>query len=161
VSADVETLIRALASTPAWLTKLSRGADDDALAIRPSANEWSATEIVAHLRANADTWGSIIQRMVEEDDPTIRYVSPRAVMRKPGYADRGFKEALELFVASRRKLVSNLKALPPEGWSRGAAFTGTTKRHQTVLDYAQRIADHEAAHIGQFEALFSAAQRQR
>jgi hypothetical protein len=37
-------------------------------------------------------------------------------------------------------------------WSRGATFTATTLgREATVLDYAKRIADHEARHLGQLQ----------
>ena len=153
---DIAAAIRALTFTPARLTKLSRGADESALAARPSADEWSATEIVNHLRANADVWGSSIHRMLDEDHPTLRYASPRGALRKPEYADPPFAEALKLFVAGRRRLVATLRGLPPSGWSRGATFTGTTQRSQTVLTYAQRIAAHEADHIVQFEALFNA-----
>jgi DinB family protein len=149
------TVISALALTPDRLRRLSRGADDDALATRPSAKEWSATEIVAHLRANADVWGSSIQRMLDEDHPTIRYVSPRGVMKRPEYSGRAFTESLKLFVAGRRKLVDTLKALPPEGWSREATFTGTTRRAGTVMSYAEQIAGHEGVHLLQFEALFN------
>lgn len=154
MKADAEAALHALAATPARLMELSRGVDEKALAARPDPNEWSATEIVSHLRANADVWGATIQRMIDQDNPTIRYVSPRGVMKKPDYAERPFKEGLELFVNERKKLVTTLRALPLAGWSRGATFTATTRRHGTVLSYAQQMAAHEAAHLVQFEALF-------
>ena len=100
---EAKAMLRDLASTPARLRELSRRLDDAALAVRPSADEWSANEIIAHLRANADVWGSSIQRMIDEDHPTIRYFSPRGVMRKPEYTDRSFTEAFELFEAARRR----------------------------------------------------------
>lgn len=151
-SSDTEVVLNDLASTPVRLKELSRALGAAALAARPAPEEWSATEIVAHLRANADVWGASIQKMIDVDDPTIRYVSPRGVMKKPEYVGRGFEEGLELFSEGRRNLVGMLRSLSPEGWSRRATFTATTRgRDQTVMSYARRIADHEAGHIVQFE----------
>lgn len=156
VDVGPKAALRALSATPARLTELSRRRSAAALAARPSADEWSAIEILAHLRACADVWGSSIQRMIDEDHPTIRYVSPRGVMRKPEYTDRGFKQSLDLFVSARKVLVKTLRVLPPEGWSLGATITARTKgQKSTVLDHARNIASHEAAHIVQFEALFT------
>jgi hypothetical protein len=137
------------------LRTLSRGASAGALATRPAPGEWSATEILGHLRANAAAWGGTIQRMLDEEQPAIRYVSPRALMKKPEYSGRGFDEALALFAAERRELVARLSALTAEGWARTATFTGTTRRQATVLDYAERMATHEAEHLAQFEATLS------
>ena len=151
-SADPQVVLSELASTPIRLEELSRALGAAALAARPAPDEWSATEILAHLRANADVWGASIQKMLDADHPTIRYVSPRGVMKKPEYMGRGFKEALDLVTESRRKLLDVLRSLPPEAWSREARFTGTTRgRDQTVMSYARRIAEHEAVHVVQFE----------
>jgi hypothetical protein len=47
-----------------------------------------------------------------------------------------------------------LRPLPISGWARGATFTGTTRgREQTVLSYAQRMAEHETIHLTEIEAL--------
>jgi hypothetical protein len=79
---------------------------------------------VAHLRACADVWGGSIDRMVAEEHPTIRYVSPRSWIRK-----------------------TDLSRLDTPGWSRRTTFTGITLgREATVLSYATRIADHEVLH---------------
>jgi hypothetical protein len=53
-------------------------------------------------------------------------------------------------VGGRATLVDTLVRLDAAGWSRGAAFTGTTLGHEaTVLSYATRMADHEVLHLGQ------------
>lgn len=157
MNTEGEAVVRALAATPIRLKKVSRGATEDTLDARPSAKEWSAREIVNHLRANADVWGSTIRRMVDDDYPTIRYVSPRSVMKNARYSECRFDDALKFFVGERKKLVARLNPLSPEEWLRGASFTGISKRRsqETVLDYARRMAAHEAEHIAQFEALFT------
>lgn len=116
------------------------------------ACEGRPREIMAHLRACADVWGGSIDRMLSEDHPTIRYVSPRSWIRKTDYLQQSFHESLRAFSRGRATLVETLGHLDTTGWSRGATFTGTTLgREATVLSYATRIADHEVRHLGQLQ----------
>ena len=111
---------------------------------------WSAQEILAHLRACAALWGKSIDRMLAEDRPTIRYVSPRGWIRKTTWLQDNFTDSLRAFSSERARLLTTLSQLAPADWGRGATFTATTRgREATVLDYARRIADHEAVHLDQ------------
>jgi hypothetical protein len=83
-------------------------------------------EILAHLRACSDVWGKSITRMLNEDNPTMRYVSPRTHMKKTNYAQQAFHDLLELFTHQRNALLEVLKALPTDDWLRQGTFTGTT-----------------------------------
>ncbi len=84
----------------------------------------------------------------------MRYVSPRTWMRKTNYPEQDFHTSLEAFTNQRKELLEALRTLPNNDWSRGATFTATSKgREQTVLSYAQRIAQHEDAHCIQIEVL--------
>jgi hypothetical protein len=88
--------------------------------------------------------------MIAEDNPKIRYQSPRGWIAKTDYLEQSFRDSLREFSAARDDLVETLRALSAPGWSRRATFTGTTLgRDATVLDYAKRIADHEARHFDQ------------
>lgn len=83
-------------------------------------------------------------------EPTIRYVSPRGWIKGTDYLAQGFHDSLRAFSKTRAGLVDTLGALDANGWSRRARFRGTTVgREATVLDYAKRIADHEARHLDQ------------
>ena len=155
-AADVAELLGALAETPRHLAALTAGLDDDRLQRRPGADDWSANEILAHLRACSDVWGGSITTMIERDQPTLRYVSPRTYIRKTSYTTQPFQASLQAYTAQRAELVRTLTALAPADWSRGATFTGTTRgREQTILSYARRIVDHEQAHREQIEATLS------
>jgi uncharacterized damage-inducible protein DinB len=150
---DVDELLRALAETPRHLAALARGLDDDRLQRRPGADDWSANAILAHLRACADVWGGSIITMIEQDRPTLRYVSPRTYIRKTSYTTLPFQASLQAYTAQRTELIRVLAALVPADWSRGATFTGTMRgREQTIPSYARRIVDHEQAHRAQIEA---------
>jgi uncharacterized damage-inducible protein DinB len=152
-AADIGELLRLVADTPGRLEALSRGLDDQRLQRRPSQSAWSANEILAHLRACADVWGGSIQAMIERDQPTLRYVSPRTWIRKTRHTSQPFAESLRAFTVQRGSLVRVLSALEPADWARGATFTGTTRgREQTILDYVRRLAAHELEHREQIEA---------
>src|SRR5262245_14101774 len=147
-----EAVLIALAKTPKEIARIARGCSVGLLHRRPEAEAWSAREIVAHLRACAEVWGRSIERMLAEDHPTIRYVSPRGWIKRTGYLQQSFHESLGDFAARRAKLVNALGELDAQDWSRGATFTATTLgREATVLVYARRIADHEAQHLGQLQ----------
>jgi hypothetical protein len=154
VSDDIEQVLTSLEATPRRVAAVSLGIDDERLSFKPDETTWSANEILAHLRANADVWGKSILAMITQDHPTIRYVSPRGWMRKASYHSQGFHESLQTFIQQRTELLTTLKALKCADWSRRATFTGTTSgREQTILSYARRIADHEHEYLEQLEVL--------
>jgi hypothetical protein len=136
---------------PREIARVVRGRVDKQLCRQPAPDAWSARDILAHLRACAEVWGRSIDRMLTEDHPTIRYVSPRGWIKKTNYLQQSFDELLRDFSQERGALVQTLGALDRAGWARGATFTGTTLgRAGTVLGYARRIADHEMHHLDQF-----------
>jgi hypothetical protein len=148
---EIQLILKALAGTPRQIARVARGRDDRQLHRKPAPDAWSARDIVAHLRACAAVWGRSIDRMLTEDHPTIRYVSPRGWIKKTNYLEQSFDDLLRAFSEERGALLESLRALDPADWSRGATFTGTTLgRSGTVLSYARRIADHEMHHLDQF-----------
>jgi hypothetical protein len=156
---DSSTVLGLLAETPRRIAELSNGRSDEQLRRKPSAGCWSANEVLAHLRACADVWGSGIDRMLKQDHPVLRYVSPRAWIRKTNYVDQGFAASLGAFASQRKQLLTVLQALPEAGWLRGAkvkADASSKFREESVLSYAQRMAQHEAGHLDQIARILSA-----
>jgi len=156
---ETESVLKLLAATPRRIASLSEGLETSKLYFRPQPDVWSASDILAHLRACADLWGKSITEMITRDHPTLRYISPRGFIRKTDYLELEFRGSLKAFSDQRRELLKTLRGLAVKDWTRGATFTGTTKgREQTVLDYACRIAEHEDKHCGQIEAVLKLAQ---
>jgi hypothetical protein len=148
--AESDQILTLLSATPKEIARLARGRSDRQLHRKPAPDAWSARDIVAHLRACAEVWGGSIRRMLTQDHPTIRYVSPRGWIRRTDYLEESFEASLREFSQTRAGLIEALSALDTAGWSRGATFTGTTLgRVATVLSYARRIAEHEVGHIDQ------------
>ncbi len=154
-SASTDRIIELLTQGPLRVRKATRGIPTKRILRRSDVEPWSVADILAHLRACSDVWGKTILAMLTQDNPKQRYVSPRASMKKPMYADEDFDAALESFATERRKLVRILTDLDTAGWARRGTFTGTSARgrSQTVLSYVERIVNHEQGHLDQIEGL--------
>ena len=156
-SETTSRVMELLTDAPLRLRKAALGIQTPRIYLRTDVEPWSVHDILAHLRACSDVWGKTILAMLTQDNPTQRYVSPRASMTKPMYADLDFDAALESFTVERQKLVLTLSNLDAVGWARRGTFTGTSPRGrtQTVLSYAERLVNHEHGHLDQIEALLS------
>lgn len=154
-SQDIDRILELLTQAPLRLIEATRDIQMARLSLRTGAEPWSVSDILTHLRACSDVWGSSINAMITQDNPILRYVSPRSWMKKPQYAKQEFKAALESFTQEHQKLVKMLADLDEAGWTRPGTFTGTSSRQrdQTVLSYAERIVNHEQPHLEQIESL--------
>lgn len=150
-------VLKLLAFTPARLAELATGCESDAFTREPSPGEWPACEILAHLRAGAQTWGGYITAMLEADHPTKRYVSPRSLIRPTNFQATPFEPALKAYTSQRAELIATLAALSEAQWARGASFTGRARgAGQTVLSAAENIVAHERPHLLQLEQTLAA-----
>lgn len=75
-SLPIEQVLTMLAATPPRIAALTVGLAPARLHTSPGPDEWSANEVLAHLRACADVWGSCILAMIAQDRPTLRAVNP-------------------------------------------------------------------------------------
>ena len=83
-----------LAEAPPRLAALSDGLAPAALQTRPTPDVWSATEVLAHMRACADVWGNCIAAMLKEDTPTLRAINPRTWIKQTNYPALDFQPSL-------------------------------------------------------------------
>jgi hypothetical protein len=151
---STEQILTLLASVPAYLADLTAGLQPAQLLAPPEPGEWSARDVLAHMRACADMWGKYIGVILSEDRPTIKAVSPRTWIKKTDYGAQEFQPSLHAFTVQRAELVARLEQLAPEAWSRMAMVTGAGKaRERTVFTYAQWLANHEQTHVRQIERI--------
>ena len=155
----IEQVVNLLPQTPQRLAELTAGLAPAQLHVAPSPDEWSANDVLAHLRACSDVWGSCIAAILAEDRPTFPGVDPRSWITKTDYLDLEFRPSFLSFATQRASLLAVLEPLPPEGWSRAATVTAWGQLYEhTVLYYAQRIARHERPHVKQIERIAEARQ---
>jgi uncharacterized damage-inducible protein DinB len=143
---DVLTMLR---SAPATLTVLVSGLDDE-VARRPVGDEWSISEIVAHLVDGERAWFTRIRRMATEDGPLME-MFPNADYSSPSLA-----ESLSGYERDRAQDLDYLESLAPEQWARPG-------RHESwgdvdILWAARHLAAHDAEHFAQIARLREHAQ---
>ena len=153
-SLTIEQVLTLLEETPPRVAALTAGLAPAQLQAKPNHDEWSANDVLAHLRACADVWGSCIETMTTCDSPTLRAVNPLTWINKTDYLALEFRPSFVAFAAQRADLLAVLERLPREGWSRTAMVTGAGKAlERSVLFYGQWLAGHERAHVKQIERI--------
>jgi hypothetical protein len=156
-SLTIEQILTILTETPSRIAKLTDGLTVAQLRTPPGQDEWSANDVLAHLRACADVWGHCISAILSQDRPTLRAIDPRTWIKTTNYPELDFQSSFQAFTTQRTELQTVLKSLERESWSRGATVTGAGKPlERTVLFYAQWLARHERTHVKQIEKIADA-----
>ena len=122
----IQEALTLLAETPARIADLTSGLSPAQLRTRPSADEWSANDVLAHLRACADVRGGYILTMLAEDRPTLRAMSPRTWMRKTDYPELEFEASFRAFAKQRADLLAGA----PGASTRGLVTFGDRERRR-------------------------------
>jgi hypothetical protein len=111
------------------------------------AGEWTPEQVVRHLLAvDEEVWLPRLEALEREAEPHWPWYEPGLSSAE---AD-GWQAVLELFRASRARVLAKLDALDDAGWARSGV-------HQTYgrLDVAglmRRALDHDEEHIASFSA---------
>ena len=154
---DTAKLLAMLTAGPARITAAISGLAPAQLQAAPAPGEWSANDVLAHLRACADMWGGCIAEIIAHDHPTLRAINPRAWVKKTDYREQPFPRSLAAFTAQRAELMAVLEPLAPEDWERRATVKGAGKQlERTVRFYAAWLAEHERPHLKQIERIANA-----
>jgi hypothetical protein len=153
-SLTIEQTLTILVETPPRIAALVADLTPAQLRTTPGQGEWSANDVLAHLRSCADVWGDCIEAILAEDRPTIRAVNPRTWIKRTAYREQEFQTSWQAFVRQRAGLMAILEALTPEDWLRAAVVTGAgNPLERTVHFYAQWLARHERTHLKQFKQI--------
>jgi CheY-like chemotaxis protein len=148
---NTESLINRIADIPNRISRTVDGWGQEELTAQPAPGEWSAADVLAHLRSADDILTPRIYMMLVRDNPTLLAYEERKWADVLGYAQADFHASLQIYVLKRAELVSVLRRLTPEEWAR----TGVHE-HKGSLTIEQIVNDmllHEADHCRQIEAL--------
>lgn len=141
-------LLAILRSTPAALTSLLAPFATDKLATHASADDWSVTEILCHMRdVEREVDQPRIQKILSEDEPFIPAELPDEWAKTREYNKQDGLSALREFTAARIQTLEMLQNLAPAQWSRKArhAIFGPTPLQEMVCFNAE----HDRLHIQQ------------
>ncbi|MFO7664453.1 MAG: DinB family protein [Chloroflexota bacterium] len=146
----IEQILSILAESPRRIATHMDGLTAGQLSSAPRPDEWSANEVLAHLRSCVDVWGDYIRVIVTEERPTIRAINPRTWIKRTDYPELPFQTSFQAFAAQRNDLLAFLESLAPADWARSTTITGAGRPlERTVHFYAQWLATHERPHVKQ------------
>jgi hypothetical protein len=159
--------LQRLARTPDDLREAVRDLDDEALSRRVTPEEWSAKDVVCHLRDVEELVILRFHTMLAMDDPLVLAVGAvpvdaaawgfDAAVPYPLDADRWRDErqyerndariALAAFTRRRGEVLTLLRRLSPAQWERAAVHPGGAR--WTFADWTSGMARHDDAHLQQ------------
>lgn len=106
--------------------------------------DWSAHEVVAHLRGCVVAWGGDIQRILDQPGSSWTRPDPNRFMEQLLPEQPLFSAAVAAFTHDRATLLATLGALSPEQWATEGTVWG---RRHTVFSMVRRMTRHEGAHV--------------
>lgn len=151
---STEKILEMLRSNPQRIAEITRGWSEAQLHTRPAPEEWSAVEVLAHLRACADVWGQCITDILASEHPTLRAIDPRTWAKRTDYPRLDYASSWQAYLEQRDALLEQLHCLTPAEWKRSARVTGAGRElERSIRFYAQWLARHEHTHLKQFRQL--------
>jgi hypothetical protein len=154
----VGEILAVLPETPRLIAALTEGLKRPELHASPAPDAWSISDVLAHLRACHDVLGGSILRILAEDTPAWKRMSPRAWIKKTDYLEWEFAPALDAFEKQRAELLGVVGPLPMEAWERTATVTENVGKTyaRSARFYGDWMAGHERAHWQQIRSLVDA-----
>jgi uncharacterized damage-inducible protein DinB len=149
---EIQTSLAQLEETPRCIVACTFELSEARLSQRPASRDWSAIEILAHLRACADLWTHSIYAMLVTENPHLPDFDERRWAQAARYTNLGFHASLQAYSLERQRLLGVLRELSPDDWNRTALIG---ERAHSVFSQARRMAKHEAEHCAQMKALFN------
>ena len=145
---DGRTLPYHLAGSLAVVTGALSGLPEAAWKQRPSAGEWSLTELICHLRdVEREVNLPRLRSVVETPNPFVAGADTDPWATERAYQTQSGPAALRDFTAARRETARYLRAQPNSIWTRTArhAIFGPTQ----LIEIVGWILDHDRIHLEQ------------
>jgi len=141
------------AATARELERLIEGVPIATLRERPGPEEWSVSDVVAHL-ADAEIVGAFRLRLIlgSPGTPILAYDQDKWAV-SGHYDQRETRESIELFRVLRERNLALLRSLTPEQWKH---FGVHSERGQESVEHMVRMfAGHDLNHLRQIERILA------
>jgi hypothetical protein len=112
----------------------------------PSAEGWTAREVVHHLADSEMTSAIRLRRLLAEDQPSLPAYDEEHFARVLHYAERPIEGALEALAAARRTTAEILERMSDAEWERAGTHSelGPFSVDDWLIMYAAHAHDHAA-----------------
>jgi len=148
-----------MASIEEQMARMERTADDFAAAIRglpdtvlgkrPDEKNWSAKEVVCHIRDIEESFIARFQAIMAMHEPKFLPVEPDRWAAERQYLRNDAAEALGGFRTRRDESLKFLRGLGPDQWERGGIHA--TRGRMTIKDFVALMAWHDDNHLDQLK----------
>jgi DinB superfamily len=144
--------LAALTATPVILRSLLAEGRES----RPAGDEdWTAAEVVAHLRDAEEFRLLRCRRMRDENEPFIAAFDQEQLARDRDYPSTDLAEALEAFERLRSRVLQLLAALDDRAWQRAGLHEENGRI--TIEAHIRHAISHDLVHLRQIaESLVTA-----
>ena len=137
-----------LTRTADELAAAVKGQSDAALARRPDARNWAATEVVCHLRDTEEAFGARFEQILAMDvDPKLGAPTADRWAEERQYLRNDALEAIAAFRTRREDNLATLRALTPAQWNKGALHP--VRGRMTLDTFLTLMAWHDDNHLDQ------------
>ncbi len=157
-------LLALLEITPARLAQTLEEISDPArLVARPGPGQWSALEVLCHMRdVEAEVYATRLEQLLSAPpDPPIVLAGAGDMNARNGawakeraYLAADPAAALAAFARARGENLARLEALGPADWTRGAIHPA--RGAITLFEQVERFAEHDLSHLRQLERALAA-----
>lgn len=125
------------------------GVPDAVLGKRPDATNWSAREVVCHLRDAEESFMARFQIIMAMNDPKFPPAEPDRWAIERQYHRNDAVEAIGAFRKRRAESLAFLRGLKPDQWERGGVHA--TRGRMTIRDFVGLMAWHDDNHLDQIK----------
>jgi uncharacterized damage-inducible protein DinB len=126
-----------------------KNVSDAQLTKRPDPENWSAKEVVCHVRDTEESFMMRFLSIMAMDDPKFLPVEPDRWAVERQYQRNDVQEALAALKTRREETLRFFRGLKPEQWERGGIHA--TRGRMTLKDFVELMAWHDDNHLDQLK----------
>jgi uncharacterized damage-inducible protein DinB len=122
---------------------------DTQLTKRPDSKNWSAKEVVCHVRDTEESFMTRFLSILAMDEPKFLPVEPDRWAVERQYQRNDVQEALAAFKTRREETLRFFRGLKPDQWERSGVHA--TRGRMTLKDFVELMAWHDDNHLDQLK----------
>jgi len=126
-----------------------KNVSDAQLTKRPDPKNWSAKEVVCHVRDTEESFMTRFLSILAMDEPKFLPVEPDRWAVERQYQRNDVQEALAAFKTRREETLRFFRGLKPDQWERGGVHA--TRGRMTLKDFVELMAWHDDNHLDQLK----------
>ncbi len=129
--------------------EILRGVSEAVLSRRPDEKNWSAKEIICHVRDTEEYFLTRFQMILSFAEPKFSPADAGRWAAERQYLRNDVGESLAAFRQRRRETLAFVKGIKPEEWGRTCIHA--VRGRMTLRDYLNLLAGHDKNHMDQIK----------